>query len=160
MSVSFSFTHISGIHIRLFFPLRKFVIFASGWSCRHWSQSKKSSWCVQRVFGSDECRFNDFSLSLRKAFLQTGCSRPVWYLSVRLHLHTWATNALTRAPLALQVFHHLLGGGGGVVFEHPLYLGSYWSQRKTEKSVRKLVKNDYETNSVNFSLKSKLWPPG
>ena len=35
-------------------------------------------------------------------------------------------NVLTRAPLALQIFHHLLGGGMNI--EHPpVYLGSYWS---------------------------------
>ena len=39
---------------------------------------KKSLRYVQRVFGSDECRFNDFPLNLRKVFPQTGCSRPVW----------------------------------------------------------------------------------
>ena len=34
-------------------------------------------------------------------------------------------NDLTRAPLALQIFHHLLGGGGGCS-NTPVYLGSYW----------------------------------
>ena len=33
-------------------------------------------------------------------------------------------------------------------------------RREKLKSVRKLVKNDYETISVKFSLRSKLWPPG
>ena len=31
---------------------------------------------------------------------------------------------LTRAPLALQIFHHLRGGRTGTP---PVYLGSYWS---------------------------------
>ena len=31
---------------------------------------------------------------------------------------------------------------------------------KNGKGVRKLVKNDFETILVNFSLRSKLWPPG
>ena len=39
------------------------------------------------------------------------------------------------------------GGGGG---ESHVYLGSYWSQIKTERSVRKLVKNDYEAISVKL----------
>ena len=49
-------------------------------------------------------------------------------------------------------------GGGD---EHPpVYLGSYWSLRKTEKMFEGSSKNDYETISVNFWLRSKLWPPG
>ena len=32
-------------------------------------------------------------------------------------------------------------------------------RRREEKNVRTLVKNDYETFSVIFSLRSKLWPP-
>ena len=55
------------------------------------------------------------------------------------------SSLLTRAPLALQIFHHLLGGGGGVRTSAPI-----GRIEKTEKSVRKLIKNDYETISVNF----------
>ena len=47
-------------------------------------------------------------------------------------------------------------GGGG--FEHLSRL--LLVVEKNGNNVRKLVKNDYETISVNFSLKSKLWPPG
>ena len=58
---------------------------------------------------------------------------------------------LTRATLALQIFHHLLGRDLSrllLVIE------------KNGKSVRKLIKNGYETISVKFSLRSKLWLPG
>ena len=49
---------------------------------------------------------------------------------------------------------------GGGVFEHPRLSPLLSVAEKNEKSVRKLVKNDYETISVNFSLRSKLWPSG
>ena len=65
--------------------------------------------------------------------------------------------ALTCAPLALQIFHHLLGRGG--VFNYPRLSRLLLVIEKNGKSVRKLVKNDYETVSVNFSLQSKLRPP-
>ena len=39
---------------------------------------------------------------------------------------------LTRAPLALQIFHHLLGGGGGV-FEHPSSLSAPNGRREKRK---------------------------
>ena len=49
---------------------------------------------------------------------------------------------LTRAPLALQIFHHLLGGGGG---EHPRLFRLLLVVEKNGKNVRKIVKNDYKT---------------
>ena len=33
-------------------------------------------------------------------------------------------------------------------------------KKNRKKNVRKLVKNDHETISFNFSLRSKLWPQG
>ena len=65
---------------------------------------------------------------------------------------------LTRAPLALGFSTTYWGGGGGV--NAPVYLGSCWSQRKAKKRVRKVVKNNYQTISVTFSLRSKLLSPG
>ena len=68
----------------------------------------------------------------------------IWYYDINIHV------ILTRAPLALQIFHHLLGGGG--VVEHPLSISTPIGRReKRNKNVRKLVKNDYKTISVNFS---------
>ena len=63
-------------------------------------------------------------------------------------------NYKTRAPLALQISHYLLGGGG---LNTPRLSRLLLVEEKNRKSVRKLVKNDYETISVKFSLSSKLW---
>ena len=53
---------------------------------------------------------------------------------------------LTHAPLALQIFHHLMGGGvehlQGNAFHRLSWL--LLVVEKNGKSVRKLVKNDYE----------------
>ena len=48
----------------------------------------------------------------------------------------------------------------GEVFENPPSSSAPIGRREKRKSVRKLVKNDNETISVKFSIKSKLWPPG
>ena len=127
-------------------------------------------WCsTQRVFGA-------------RAPLQggTGATQYFYFLTLRL----WALHGknrlqkafvplnirrlaerllrgqirlnLTRAPLALQLFQHLLGGG----IEHPPSISAPIVLREKRKNDRKLVKNDNETILVKFSLKSKLWPAG
>ena len=60
--------------------------------------------------------------------------------------------AINPRPTGLQIFHHLLGER---VFEHPSPRLSrlLLVVEKNEKSVRKLVKNEYETISVNFPLR-------
>ena len=64
-------------------------------------------------------------------------------------------------PTGTPNFPPPTGGGGGGVSEHPLHLSRLLLVvEKNGKSVRKLVKNDYETISVKFSLRSKLWPLG
>ena len=71
----------------------------------------------------------------------------------------WPWPVLFRAPLALRIFHHLLGGG----FEHPPSISApIWSylEKNEKKNVRKLVKNDYETISVNFSSGQNCGPLG
>ena len=50
--------------------------------------------------------------------------------------------------------HAGAGRGGGV--EKPCQLDSQASQRDTEKFVRKLVRNNYEIMSVNFSAKVNI----
>ena len=93
---------------------------------------------------------------------------PVRATSAHLTIHLYPIRAsfaprnvrgkLTRAPLALQIFHHLLVG----MFEHlppPLSRLLLVVEKNEKKNIRKLVKNNYETISVNFSLRSKLWPP-
>ena len=63
---------------------------------------------------------------------------------------------LTRAPLAIKIFHHLLGRGGGDwegwCSNTPRLSRLLLVVEKNGKNVRKLVNNDYETISVNFSL--------
>ena len=70
----------------------------------------------------------------------------------------WKNPTLTSAPLALQIFHHYWGWGGvgGLVKTTRLSRLLLVVEKKNGKSVRKLVKNDDETISVNFSLRSKL----
>ena len=63
---------------------------------------------------------------------------------------------LTRAPLALQIFHHLLGGGGS---NTPSISAPIGLREKRKQNVWKLVKNDFDIISVIFLQKSKLWPP-
>ena len=46
------------------------------------------------------------------------------------------------------------------MFEPPRLSQLLLVVKKNGKSFRKLVKDDYETISVNLSLMSKLWPPG
>ena len=75
---------------------------------------------------------------------------------VIIDLH-WLKTNLTRAPLALQIFHHLRGCLNTPPPSSSAPIGRI---EKRGKSVRRLVKSDYETNSVNFSLMSKLWAPG
>ena len=66
-----------------------------------------------------------------------------------------SAHELTRALLGLWIFHHLQEGGG--VFEHPTPLSQpVLVVEKKEKNIRKLIKNDYETTSVIFSLRSIL----
>ena len=67
------------------------------------------------------------------------------------------TLPLTRAPLTLQIVNHLLGGGESSNTPPPPSISAPIGRREKRKNVRKLVKNDYETISVNFSFKSKLW---
>ena len=99
-------------------------------------------------------------LSMRLLMPGGAGGRGVAYL--RRHLlgylithHDLRGTFLTRATLALQIFHHLRGGG---MFEH--YLGSHGRREKRKKNIQKLVKNDYETISVNFFTKVKIVPPG
>ena len=70
-------------------------------------------------------RYNNSSSCIRH--VQSRTETNVLHLICAIALHYW----LTRTPLALQIFHHLLGGGG--CSSTPIYLGSYWSKRKTEK---------------------------
>ena len=63
-------------------------------------------------------------------------------------------DTLARAPLALQIFDHLLLGGGGS--NTPRLSRLLLVVEKNGKSVRKLVKNDNETILVNVSQRSKL----
>ena len=73
---------------------------------------------------------------------------------------------LAQTPAGARVNPRLTGTpdfppptGGGV--KHPPRLSRLLLVvEKNGKSVRKLVENDNETISVNFSLMSKLWPPG
>ena len=46
------------------------------------------------------------------------------------------------------------------MFEHPRLSRLLLVVKENEEIVRKFVKNDYETISVNFSQRQKLWPPG
>ena len=62
---------------------------------------------------------------------------------------------LTQAPLALQIFHHLLRGGG--VRTLPRISRLLFVVEKNGEKRSKLFKNDNETISVNFSLEPKLW---
>ena len=64
---------------------------------------------------------------------------------------------LTRVPLALQIFHHLLGGW---TVNIPRLSRLLLVAEKNGKSIWKLVKNDYETISAKFLLRSKLWTSG
>ena len=65
------------------------------------------------------------------------------------------TLPLTRAPLALD-FPSPTGGCS----THPRLSRLLLVVEENGKSVRKFVKNDFVTITVNFSLKSKLWPQG
>ena len=49
-------------------------------------------------------------------------------------------SALTRAALALQIFHHLLGGGGGGEVEHPRLSRLLWVvEKKLFESSSKMI---------------------
>ena len=65
---------------------------------------------------------------------------------------------LNPRPTGTPDFPSPTGGGGSNT--PPSISAPFGSREKRKKNVRKLVNNDFETISVNFSLKSKLWPPG
>ena len=61
-------------------------------------------------------------------------------------------------PTGTPDFPSPTGGGGG--FEHPRLSRLLLVVEKNGKSVRKLVKNDYETISVNFFASQNCGPQG
>ena len=76
-------------------------------------------------------------------------ARPLCNITLILHL-------LTCSLMGPWIFYHLMGGG---VVENPLLTRHIDFVARNRKCIRKLVRNDNESISVNFSLRSILRPP-